>query len=242
MPKLILKFREAVIKEHALGKEALTIGRLDDNIIKIDNLAVSGHHAKIIPQDNYYILVDLNSTNGTFVEGQKITKIRLKHNNQFTIGKHTIVFVDETQKEDEQDKIVEEKVQQTGETVILDAKSQKDIISKAAPPKGKDDGIKEQMGMVTMISGGSDTQRDFELAKKITILGKGKNADIKLKGFFVGSSSAVINKRPQGYFVSHSEGLSKVKVNGTAVTGQTLLREGDQIEIGGNLMHFYYKK
>ena len=240
MPKVILKFRESLIKEYLLGQEPITIGRTDDNVIKIDNLAVSGHHAKIISQDNHYILIDLNSTNGTFLDGQKITKIRLKHNNQLTIGKHTLVFIDELQKEDIEDKVIEEGVNQTDGTVVIDAKLQKEFLSEAIPQK--DEGIKEQIGMITMISGGAGTKIDFELTKKITILGKGEISDIRLKGLFVGSSAAGINKRPQGFFISHSEGLSKVKVNSIPIKEQTLLREGDQIKIGGNEMHFYYKK
>ena len=48
MPKITLKFKEAVLKEYTVDKDTLTVGRAEDNDILIENLAVSGHHAKLV--------------------------------------------------------------------------------------------------------------------------------------------------------------------------------------------------
>jgi len=90
-----LKFKEAVLKEYSLENEMVTIGRVDDNTIKVDNMAVSSHHAKLIRENGDYVLIDLNSLNGTFVNGQKVSKWILKNNDFITIGKHTLVYIDE---------------------------------------------------------------------------------------------------------------------------------------------------
>ena len=72
MARIILMFNKQVVKEYPLLKESVTIGRNEDNVITVDNLAVSGYHARIDPAGNDYILTDLQSTNGTFVNDKKI--------------------------------------------------------------------------------------------------------------------------------------------------------------------------
>ena len=72
MPRLILTFNKQVIKEYPFLKDSITIGRNDDNGIIIDNLAVSSYHAKIDKVGPDYIVTDLQSTNGTFVNDEKV--------------------------------------------------------------------------------------------------------------------------------------------------------------------------
>ena len=73
MPKLMLKFEAAFIKEIKLDKPAFTLGRKPDNDIVLDNAAVSGHHAKMYESGGTWFVEDLNSTNGTFVNNQRVT-------------------------------------------------------------------------------------------------------------------------------------------------------------------------
>ncbi|MBI3755514.1 MAG: FHA domain-containing protein [Deltaproteobacteria bacterium] len=97
MPKFILKFQGVLIKEYNLDKPCLTIGRKEDNDICIDNMSVSGHHARIDKAEEppviYFTVTDLNSTNGTFVNGKRIAAATtLKLNDWITIGKHILYF------------------------------------------------------------------------------------------------------------------------------------------------------
>ncbi len=73
-----------VIAEYNMNKERYTIGRLPDNDIRIDNPAVSGHHSLIINILNDSFLEDLNSTNGTYVNGKLIKKHALQHGDVLT--------------------------------------------------------------------------------------------------------------------------------------------------------------
>ena len=96
------------------------------------------------------------------------------------------------------------------------------------------------VGALSFLTGG-EGQGDVDLSKRVTILGKGKEADIRLKGLFLPKVSAVISRRPSGYFISHSEGRAVPKVNGETIKGQFKLKDGDMIEISGTKMHFYLK-
>ncbi len=95
MPKIVLKFADKVVKEVELKDAVLTIGRKDENDLVIDNLAVSSCHARIARIDDAFMIQDAESTNGIFLNGEKIMQHQLKHGDQVLIGKHCLVFQDE---------------------------------------------------------------------------------------------------------------------------------------------------
>ncbi|MEL7185970.1 MAG: FHA domain-containing protein [Pseudomonadota bacterium] len=92
-----------VLAEYNMTKERYTIGRLPDNDVRIDNPAVSGHHSLIINILNDSFLEDLNSTNGTYVNGKLIKKHALQHGDVITIGHHQLRFSDQQTNDTEQD-------------------------------------------------------------------------------------------------------------------------------------------
>ena len=103
MARLILSLDNQVLAEYNMTKERYTIGRLPDNDVRIDNPAVSGHHSLIINILNDSFLEDLNSTNGTYVNGKLIKKHALQHGDVITIGHHQLRFSDQQAPETEQD-------------------------------------------------------------------------------------------------------------------------------------------
>lgn len=103
MARLILSLDSQVLAEYNMSKERYTIGRLPDNDVRIDNPAVSGHHSLIINILNDSFLEDLNSTNGTYVNGKLIKKHALQHGDVITIGHHQLRFSDQHANETEQD-------------------------------------------------------------------------------------------------------------------------------------------
>ncbi len=103
MARLILSLDNQVLAEYNMTKERYTVGRLPDNDVRIDNPAVSGHHSLIINILNDSFLEDLNSTNGTYVNGKLIKKHALQHGDVITIGHHQLRFADQQVSEPEQD-------------------------------------------------------------------------------------------------------------------------------------------
>ncbi len=97
MPKMIVSIDGVVIKEVQLAKERTTLGRRPYNDVVIDNLAVSGEHAAIQMTGSEVVLEDLNSTNGTYVNGKAIKKQALQNGDTIEVGKYKIKFVNEAE-------------------------------------------------------------------------------------------------------------------------------------------------
>lgn len=140
MPNFILRFKGNILEEYPVKMgETITIGRNDSNTIVIDNLAVSGTHARVDSVSATFILTDLESTNGTFVNGGLVSSHTLRNNDVILIGKHELVF----------DKSDIETIQQEAEelrkdemTRYLDTAEYRALINKASgnpsPPRKRD--------------------------------------------------------------------------------------------------------
>ena len=95
MPKVIISMEGIVIKEVPLSKERTSLGRRPYNDIVIDNLAISGEHAVLLLAGHDVYIEDLNSTNGTFVNGKSIKRQALYNDDVIEIGKYRIQYVSE---------------------------------------------------------------------------------------------------------------------------------------------------
>ena len=103
MARLILSLDGQTLAEYNMTKERYTVGRLPDNDIRIDNAAVSGHHSLIINILNDSFLEDLNSTNGTYVNGKLIKKHALQQGDVVTVGHHQLRYVDDQAQDETED-------------------------------------------------------------------------------------------------------------------------------------------
>ena len=236
MPRLTLKFKDNVIKEYPLGKGgAVKIGRRDSNDIVIENLAVSGNHAKIDSVGEGFLLIDLQSKNGTFVNDKKITSHFLKHDDHIIIGKHSLIFgygPDETRPEEQKP------AQGMDQTMVMDTDQQRSLLAKTVSDLAAKDGGQSPLGVLTFLLGG---EKEMELEKKLTKIGKDASSDIVVSGFLVGKTAATVSRRPKGYFFSYVGGMSKPRVNDEVVKESVELKEFDMIEIGNVKMQFIYK-
>jgi pSer/pThr/pTyr-binding forkhead associated (FHA) protein len=235
MPVLTLKFKNEFIKDYRLGKgQSMTIGRRNDNNMVVENLAVSGSHAKIDSVGDGFVLTDLQSKNGSFVNDELIASHWLKNGDVITIGKHTILF-NYTGGEE----IPDEKTGDMNQTMALRSDKYKEMIAKNVPD-GAEEFVAEKSisGSLSFLSGG---EGEIALDKKITKIGKASTCDIVAKGFSVGKVSATISKRPDGFFFNYVGG-SKPKINGNAVDQSVKLNDFDVIEIGSVKMNFVVKE
>ncbi|MBN2060202.1 MAG: FHA domain-containing protein [Deltaproteobacteria bacterium] len=235
MARIVLMFNKQVVKEYPLLKEGITIGRNSDNTISVDNLAVSGYHARIDKAGDDFILTDLQSTNGTFVNDKKIVSHKLSHGDNVIIGKHILLFIgtekEKTEKEDQK--------MDLDKTMMLDTAKQKELLAKQqgvmkAAAKGS-----EKIGVVSFID--KSGLGEIELTKKLTKIGKADSSEIKLTGMLMPATAAMISRRPTGYAISFAGGMTKLKVNGQPVKESVQLNDFDTIELGSYKFQFFQK-
>lgn len=239
MPKLLLKFNAAVIKEIALDKTSVTVGRKADNDIVIDNPAISGHHCRIALEGGTYYVEDLESTNGTYVNEKRVKKSGLHNSDVVGLAKHALVFVDEA----EQEAAAKTESRPAGDaTMVISPQKQAELLAQASasakegPGGGKIGWLRVLKGVVG--------EAEYELKGLSTYIGKSDRVQVPIKGtgLFGGAPevAASIHRKPEGYvLVAVAEGYPIV--NGSKVAGSILLKEGDLLDCGATTMQFVLK-
>jgi len=246
MPKFLLKFHAAVIKEIPIEKTPLTIGRKPENDVVIDNMAVSGHHARVIMQGNSYVIEDTKSTNGIFLNDKKTLNSALRHNDQVLIGQHTLVFINP--EEQQTATAIDSEA-----TVVMTPEMQRNMMEQealksapAAPPATPPAPVPKSFTQATVKTGilrvieGKSEQNEYTLTGLLTYVGKSATAAIKIKGMFAPDIAALISKRPESYLITAvKDGYPKL--NNNSLSGQAELKDGDIIEVGGIKFLFQLK-
>ena len=214
MPKMIVSIDGVVIKEVQLTKDRTTLGRRPYNDIVIDNLAVSGEHAVIQLAGTEVSLEDLNSTNGTYINGKAVKKQMLANNDTVEIGKYKIKYVNEQQGEGFERTMVIK----AGAAGFGASSPQSASPMAGAAPASK--------AAIKVLSGAA-AGREVPLVKVVTTIGK------------PGVAVAAITKRPHGFVVAHVEGVSRPTLNGTPIGAEPVtLKDGDVLELAGTQMQF----
>jgi FHA domain-containing protein len=253
MAKLILSMDGLVLKEVALSKERVTVGRKPHNDIQIDNMAISGEHAAIVTILNDSFLEDMNSTNGTYVNGQPIKKHFLQNNDVIELGKYRLKFLTEQAAPSpaadyERTLILRPETLRPASTEAAAAirpgdapRGDASVAPQPQPPgaalgptqpspAAPDSALKSMALAAIRILNGVNAGRELELTKTLTTLGK------------PGVQVAVISRRPQGYYITHAEGAGLPRVNGQALGTQAHpLQDHDVVEIAGVRMEFFLK-
>jgi hypothetical protein len=248
MPKFLLKFGVAVIKEIPMNDDmaALTVGRRPDNAVVIDNPSISGHHLRFLLQEKKYYVEDLNSTNGTFLNGQKVIKAEIHDKDQIQLAplqamSHTFVFINERENAAF---TAGKEILNSDATVIIDAAKQKEILGKMAkqPKAPGASAVVEKTGVLKIVDGAFDEGNiEYDLVKLVTYIGKGPQCDVRIKGLFAPDVAAAINRRPEAYkIIAVKEGYPKI--NKVSLKTEANLAEGDTIETGKTKMIFFYKE
>jgi pSer/pThr/pTyr-binding forkhead associated (FHA) protein len=246
MPRLILKFDARELQEFAVGTRPVSIGRLPDNTIVIDNPAISGRHARVFREGNHFVVEDLKSTNGTFVNEKPIARHTLVEGDVVMVGKHSLVF---SLFGGEHSRIAEGEedvsVPEISGTRVLDTPKQKQMLS------GLDQGRSSQMhsvitktsipappvrhGSVRVVSGTAD-RSEYSLTAVTTIIGNADTAQIRTKGWFKPKVAAAIARKGDGFTVTPMG--AAVTVNGQKVASRHDLHSGDLIEVSGLTLEF----
>ncbi|MBW4053073.1 MAG: FHA domain-containing protein [Proteobacteria bacterium] len=247
MARLVLSLDSQVMAEYNMNKERYTIGRLPDNDIRIDNAAVSGHHSLIINILNDSFLEDLNSTNGTYVNGKLIKKHALQHGDVITVGHHQLRFVEDDEQQDEFEKTMviqpsarpleklrtavgQSQFDGEPERAAAPAAAAATSASQTGKSRAMPDGAALKKAKLQVLSG-AFAGRELEITKALTTLGR------------PGVQVAAITRRGEGYYIVHVESGKSDDfplLNGTAIGAQaTKLSDNDVIQLAGVKMGFF---
>lgn len=247
MAKVILSVDGVVVKEVPLARERTTIGRKTSNDIRIDNLAISGEHAAIITMMNDSFLEDLDSTNGTYVNGRPVKKHFLQDGDVIELAKYRLKYVKEAS-DATADAEKTQVLRQEAFRAVLDqppielAPPIAPPLRPAPPPPAPPPEAPMPMtasarargqlpiGSIQLLTG-QNAGREVELNKTLTTLGK------------PGVMVAAIARRPLGYFITHVEGPQPPIIGGRMLEPNKpyALMDHDIIELGGVKMEFFLK-
>jgi pSer/pThr/pTyr-binding forkhead associated (FHA) protein len=228
MGKLVVSLDGVVIKEVQITKDKTTLGRRPYNDIVIDNLAVSGEHAVLQMVGADVFIEDLNSTNGTYINGKAIKKQLLTHNDTVEIGKYKIKYLVDESSDYEKTMIMRPGTALPGAhapSTLQATSGGNSGFGGLAPPAP----AAAQPASIKVLNGAA-AGREVVLTKVVTTVGK------------PGVQVASITKRPNGYAFAHVEGATKPSINGVPIVGDSVpLRNGDVIELAGTQMQFIFR-
>jgi pSer/pThr/pTyr-binding forkhead associated (FHA) protein len=238
MPKLILKFEDQTLNEYPVGSD-LTIGRLPDNTLVIDNPAVSGHHARVFPEGDHYVVEDLRSKNGTYVNEKHALRATLQNGDVMLIGKHKLVF-DET---DGTEGLAPRPFQPSlGKTAYLDTKSHRARLARLREERARADeqaktaaAARNGFAVLRVLDGRTD-QPEYALEARTSFIGKSRISLVRLHGWFRPKEAAAIVCNEKGYVLTVLRG--KTFVNSHRLDASHDLKDGDILEVGGLTMEF----
>ena len=222
--KLILALDGEILREYEIDRDFISIGRKHENDIQLNDLTVSGRHALISRAGNSIYIEDLNSTNGTLVNGHYVSKSELQHSNVVQIGHHLFTFFNDDKETFEPTMFIKAEFDET--QIVL---PEWDMNEKALNLRGQPLGALRKLNDPTNNSG-------IEMRKPFSTIG------------FEGKKLALINRGTRGYSIVgiKSTSGSTDKVDAPLLNGSPIgpvskpLAENDIISIGGIDMEFYY--
>ena len=233
MAILTLVFGRDVLGTHDVDGDKLVVGRSEDCDITIDNLAVSRHHVIIEKIDGAYMVNDLDSNNGTFVNGRRIEEpTALNFGDEIGVGKHVLVF-------DSHSKKNRPAAQHSG------AGAQPEMDAAGRGTMFVEPEQMEKIQEKVVVARKAHLQRPdrpggklIALDKSDIVFGKADNCDVVVSGFLVSRRHAVLSRLEQGFQLTNLAILSPTRVNG-AVIDAALLVDGDEIRVRNSRFIFH---
>ena len=219
--KLILALDGEILREYEIDRSYMSIGRKHENDVQLNDLTVSGRHALISQSGNNIFVEDLNSTNGTLVNGNYISKSSLQHGNVIQIGHHLFTFFNDDKETYEPTMFIKAELDET-EMVLPEWDMNEKAINLRGQPLGALRKINDPVSNV-----------GIEMRKPFSTIG------------FEGKKLALINRGQKGYSIvgikTNANDDELALLNGKKIgTTSVELKEHDIISIAGIDMEFYY--
>jgi pSer/pThr/pTyr-binding forkhead associated (FHA) protein len=245
MARLLLKYDDRVIDEYGLGL-MVTIGRTPDNVLTIDNAAVSSHHACVFRDGETFVVEDLDSTNGTFVNGARVRRQTLRNGDVVLIGKHTLVFDAAGSGRTLEADGDQPMLANLGDTVFLDPQQRRKLMARlgtepSASAAGTEvaaagvDAVPGRPATLRVVQGRTDRE-EYRLEGRTTLIGTADAALVRLQGWFKPAVALAIARTSQAYVATPIRG--RTLINGHALTERRELKNGDVVRTAGVTLEF----
>ena len=249
MVRFVISYNNEHLKTYDINEPVITVGRLPENTISIANMGVSRRHLRIESDANHnYILTDLNSLNGTYINNKRLKTAALASGDLITIGKYSILFeiVDETANEIENEAeatkppalpLAEETVSPAIETR---APGRDEVLEEVtddtdSPPITRD--TVDDLPVPTSVLIETTKHVVYKLEKPVVTIGNADTDDVFVTGFMVSDGHVGIEKRDDGIWLVVRKPMGKVKVNGKTVKAHRLEHK-DRIEVGKSTFRY----
>ncbi|RJP66267.1 MAG: FHA domain-containing protein [Candidatus Abyssobacteria bacterium SURF_17] len=235
MAILTLMFGRDVVGTYEISKDKMILGRADDCDVVIDNLAVSRHHAIIEKKESEFTVNDLDSNNGTFINGQRIGgPTPLNFGDEIGIGKHIVIFDTHSSKGK-----IAAALASSGEarpdmdtsgrgTMFVEPEKMEKIQKKVTTARKAHLRVKE----------GTQTTPLIPIEKSDIVFGKAPDCDIKVKGLLAARRHAILTRLENGYQITNLAVLSPTRVNGARIES-ALLCDSDEVRMGRTTFVFH---
>jgi pSer/pThr/pTyr-binding forkhead associated (FHA) protein len=234
MPQLILSHENDVLDTYQLAEDkTVRIGRSDQNNIVLDESAVSGVHAEIEFEPDGFYITDIQSKNGTFVDGELVISRKLDHGDIISIGSYTLTF----KYAENEVRHVETAPPLSEATMMLDTEHHRSKLAKSLSEIGEYKKKNQLIGEVVFLDG---SRNPLLIEKPITTLGKDSNCDIPAKGLLVAKISAEIHQKQDGFYIKPA-GKFAPKLNYKPIKTEVKLNDFDVIEVGATRLQFHFR-
>jgi len=233
MANIQISIDSKVLGEVTLKDDITEIGRVEGCQICLQHSKVSSQHARIIQQKGAFWLEDLNSTNGTFVNGKQLSKShRLHHGDQIAIGEHSLRYISVGSTEKDDAMTEGDQLQDAG-TMMINPNELKDMLKSHQMREASKRG--QLVGWLNMPDG------SLPLSRAEVLIGKAKTFDVRVGGLFAPRVSASVVHNRDGYYLRPRK-RGKVQVNGVLVSAEVKLKDGDRIRVRTLDMVFLLKQ
>ncbi len=233
MPEIIVKLGERIIHRYFFDKDNLSVGRGRDNDIVIENLSVSRNHCRVKVTDGKFILTDMNSANGTFVNGVRVTKTEIYHNDQIQVGKHTLLFINTDEAGMEPASANDSIGLPTDAGIPEPPSTPPPPPSPVAAPSAVDSAL---VGVLTIVKG-KQANQCFPIHKEETTIGRAPENDVRLHDWFVSKKHAVLRRVGEDFLLKDLESWRGTTVNGSSIK-EAKLSSGDELVFGTMVVNF----
>jgi len=218
-PKLVVRLKNRPLKTYTFTGSQLTIGSTPENDIVIDHDGVSRHHAVIESSKSGYRIRDLGNKNATLLGGRRIETAELKSGDLISVGQYQILFHVPAEDSD---------AGRPADRAGAETGARPESRTRGSVPDGQ----------APRLYRSSDNE-EFPLSGEKTVIGRGKDADIRLGGFLAPRVTVEITRTGADFVLQKTAGQRDVSINGESMA-EKVLEEEDLITIGSE--EFVFKR